>query len=324
MSNINSWLLDGPPWVRYRTCIDLLDQGGDDTDVVAARQAMLDHELVQELIADLRQWPAEVLKRHNDARHNLHKLTFIVDLGINKNDPGMAEVVEKIFADQSPEGPFQTIGNIPTHFGGTGQDSLQWMLCDAPLITEALIKLGYQDDPRVKRSIVYLKGLVRENGWPCAATTSLGSKFKGPGRREDPCPYANLLMLQMLSALPEEQDGEAVHVGVETLFDLWASRKEKKPFLFAMGTDFAKLKAPLVWYDILHVLDVLTRFPWLRQDERLKEMVKIVEAKHDAQGRYKAESVWRAWKDWDFGQKRDPSQWITFLVRRIQKRVGLK
>jgi len=264
-----------------------------------------------------------VLKRHNDAKHNIHKLTFVVDLGINEDDKEMADVVKGIFMYQSPEGPFQTKGNIPTHFGGSGQDSLQWMLCDAPLITEAIIKLGYKDDPRTKESITYLKNLVRENGWPCAATSSLGGNFKGPGRREDPCPYANLLMLQMLSALPEELDGEAAYMGVDTVFTLWSIRKEKKPFLFGMGTDFSKLKAPLIWYDILHVLDVLTRFPWLRQDERLIEMVSILEDKHDEQGRYSAESVWRAWKDWDFGQKREPSQWITFLVRRIFNRMGM-
>jgi hypothetical protein len=33
--------------------------------------------------------------------------------------------------------------------------------------------------------------------------------------------------------------------------------------MFAMGSDFAKLRAPLVWYDILHVTETLTRFPWL-------------------------------------------------------------
>jgi hypothetical protein len=32
---------------------------------------------------------------------------------------------------------------------------------------------------------------------------------------------------------------------------------------FYMGTDFCKHKVPLVWYDILHVVDVLTQFPCL-------------------------------------------------------------
>ena len=71
-----------------------------------------------------------------------------------------------------------------------------------------------------------------------------------------------------------------------------------------MGTDFAKLKAPLVWYDILHVTEVLTQFPGCSEDKRLLEMLAVIEAKADAEGRFRAESVWKAWSDWDFGQKK--------------------
>ena len=49
-----------------------------------------------------------------------------------------------------------------------------------------------------------------------------------------------------------------------------------------MGTHFARLKAPLIWYDILHVLDVLTQFPWAWEDARLQEMVALVAEKADA------------------------------------------
>ena len=41
---------------------------------------------------------------------------------------------------------------------------------------------------------------------------------------------------------------------------------ERKEYLFGMGTDFRKLKAPLVWLDILHVLDVLSRFKVVHND----------------------------------------------------------
>jgi len=50
-------------------------------------------------------------------------------------------------------------------------------------------------------------------------------------------------------------------------------------------------------------------------------MVKIITTKMDLNGFFMAESVWRAWKDWDFGQKKETSRWITFLVYRIFKRL---
>jgi hypothetical protein len=91
--------------------------------------------------------------------------------------------------------------------------------------------------------------------------------------------------------------------------------------MFFMGTDFRKLKVPLVWYDLIHVLDVLSRFDWLRNDARLREMLALLESKMDVHGRFTLESVWTAWKDWEFGQKKIPSRWLTLLACRIMLRM---
>jgi len=133
---------------------------------------------------------------------------------------------------------------------------------------------------------------------------------------------ANLLMLKLLAQSPAYHDAPSVRIGVETLLSLWEQRKERRPYLFAMGSGFAKLKAPLIWYDILHVTDVLTRIPWARGDSRLLEMVEIVRSKADEEGRFTAESVWRDWKGWDFGQKREPSRWVTLVAQRVSLRVN--
>jgi hypothetical protein len=87
-----------------------------------------------------------------------------------------------------------------------------------------------------------------------------------------------------------------------------------------MGSDFAKLKAPLIWYDILHVTEVLTQFEWLGKDKRLGEMVAIVKAKANAQGRFTPDSIWQAWREWDFGQRREPSAWLTLIAQRMLQR----
>ena len=51
-------------------------------------------------------------------------------------------------------------------------------------------------------------------------------------------------------------------------------------------------------------------------------MIDGVAAKADEQQRYTPESIWKAWADWDFGQKRAPSHWLTLLTLRMLKRVG--
>jgi len=321
MSEVVDWLLEGEPWVDYRTRVDLLRQPEDAPQVVAAREALIAHPQIQALLDELAEWPGPPLKRHNDATHLLHKLVFVADVGLRLGDPGVDHVVERVLARQSAQGPFQIVVNIPTHFGGSGKDEYNWSLCDAPLVVYALLKLGVRDDARVQAVVEYLAGLVRDNGWPCAAAPEMG-KFHGPGRADDPCPYANLLMLKLLAELPAWQDSAMAHTGAEAALALWTQRKERRPYLFAMGTHFAKLKAPLIWYDILHVLDVLTRFPWLRDDPRLQEMATLVVEKADADNRFKPESIWMAWKGWDFGQKRTPSRWLTLLVVRMLDRLS--
>jgi len=64
-------------------------------------------------------------------------------------------------------------------------------------------------------------------------------------------------------------------------------------------------------------------FEWLRRDSRLHEMVEIIARKADAQGLFTPESVWMAWKEWDFGQKRLPSPWLTLLAPRVIQRMKL-
>ena len=322
MNETIAWLLEGPPWVQYRTRLDLLGQPEGEPQVQAARQAMIADPQIQGLLAELASWPGPILKRHNDATHPLHKLTFIADLGFRAGDPSINQIVGRILDHRSPEGTFQVLVNINPRYGGTGEDQWAWMLCDAPLILYALLKFGLRQDPRVQVTIEYLVSLIRDNGWPCRVTPDLG-KFRGPGAKADPCPYANLVMLKALVQMPEYRDKEAAHIGAETLLTLWEQRRERRPYMFAMGTHYARLKAPLIWYDILHVADVLTQFSSLREDARLREMVELVKAKEDQEGRFIAESVWRAWRGWDFGQKREPSRWLTLLIQRMLRRVGM-
>ena len=314
------WLLDGPPWVRYNARTRLLGHGESQPDVLADRRAMLAHDQVQLLIGGLAEWPLPPLKRHNDASHALHKLSFLADLGVRADDTGMRPVVDRILAHRSEEGPFQSLLEVAVAFGGTGVAQPLWALCDAPTVAYALVKMGLAEDERVQAAVVHMTGRVRDNGWPCAASPQLGT-FHGPGRRSDPCPYATLVMLKLLAELPQWRDGVAARTGAESLLRLWQARREQRPYLFAMGSDFCKLKAPLIWYDILHVVAVLGQFPRLRDDVRLREMAGIVSAKADDRGRFTPESVYRAWAEWDFGQKRSPSMWLTVLAQQALGRM---
>lgn len=317
-----AWLLAcDEPWTRYRTLLDLLDTPADDPQVQQARAGMLAHPAVSSLINAAATWPGYPLQRHNDSRHPLHALGVLADFGLVASDPGMQNVIAQILAHQSPEGPFQTLANVPVAFGGTGEDLCTWMACDAPLLLSALIAFGLRQDERLPRAADHLLSLAQDGGWRCAVAPELG-KFRGPGRKADPCPIANLLALRALAGLPEHHGSPAVQAGSEMLLSHWAQRNGQKYYLFGAGTDYRKFKYPLIWYDVLHVADVLTRFPALHGDPRLASMLAHLAAQADLQGRYTAASMYQPWKGWSFADKKHPSPWLTFLVLRIQRRLN--
>jgi hypothetical protein len=316
-----SWLLEaGEPWTRYRTLVELLDRPEGAPDVASARAELVAHPQVQGLVAEAVNWPGCALKRHNDAGHALYKLSTLADFGLRADDPGMTALVEAVMAHQAAGGAFQSMVSIPKAFGGTGEEAWTWMSCDAPTLLYALLAMGLGDDARVQRAVEHLVGLVEGNGWRCAAAPELG-RFRGPGRKGDPCPIANVYALKALSLVPELLDSPATRTGVGMLLGHWERQSERKIYLFGIGSDFRKLKYPYVWYDIMHVVEVLSRFPFARADSRLGEMVEGITSQADAEGRYTATSMYRAWKGWSFADKKRPSAWLTFLVARTLKRV---
>jgi hypothetical protein len=60
-----------------------------------------------------------------------------------------------------------------------------------------------------------------------------------------------------------------------------------------------------------------------RQDQRFVEMAKLLFLKADSDGKFQPESIWRAWSDWEFGQKKETSIWMTFNVYQIKHRLAV-
>jgi hypothetical protein len=308
------------PWTRYRALIDLQ---GEDLDSAAARKArrlVARHPLVSELVARAAEWSQYPLKRHNDARHPLHTLSVLADFGMTLNDPGMEAAVRAVLTHQSGAGPFQTYIQLYKQFGGVEGKYWSWMLCDAPTILYSLAALGLADEPAVQRAAAHLRSVVREPGYLCTVAPELGA-FHGPGRRTDPCPYANLVALKALAQFDFDGAEPALRRPAEMLLHQWEHRHENRYYLFGMGSDFLKLKYPFVWFDILHVVDVLSRLPFVRGDPRFEEMVAAIASQADANGRYTSGSIYMAWKGWSFADKKTPSPWLTLCVERVRRRL---
>lgn len=323
MKILIDWLLESDePWTNYRAKRDLLDIPESEPQVQANRAEMLVHPQVQELINKALTWGEQPIRRHNDASHPIYAFSTLADFGLTCNDPPLQPAIDALLAHTSPEGAFQSPVNVPPAFSGDGLDHWTWMLCDAPTLLYSLLAMGMGDHPRVPPALEQLLSLADENGWRCRVAAQLG-KFRGPGKRGDPCPIANLYALKAIAQVPTLLDSPAAQVGIEMLLGHWAQRGQVKYYLFGIGTDFRKIKYPYVWYDILHVAEVLSRYPRARRDARFQELLGEIAAQQDAQGRLTAGSMYQAWKGWSFADKKQPSPWLTFLWLRIQRRMTI-
>ena len=281
---------------------------------------MVDHPAVCDLINQAARWPGDPLKRHNDAAHPLYALSTLADFGLTVGDPGITDLVEAVTQHFDGEG-FETYLWLP-RFLTKGRDDAEtwaWMMCDAPTLLYTLLAFGVRS-PDVEPAVSALVDRVSDNGWRCGAASSLPT-FSGPGRKGDPCPMATVYSLKVLSLLPGHHQSPAEAAGIDAILGHWEHQQDYKLKMFGIGTDFRKLKYPYVWYDILHVADVLSRFPQARRDQRLEEMVAEIVGQADPDGRYRAGSMYRAWKDWSFADKKNPSPWLTTLVLRVQDRL---
>ncbi len=316
-----AWLLaSDEPWTRYRSLVDLAGRAPDDGEVRSARQEMLSHEAVAGLLDT--GWPGYPLKRHNDAAHPLYAISTLADFGLASADPGVDGIAEEVLSHFDGAG-FETLLWLPRFLTKEKEDSeaWTWMLCDSPTLLYSLIAFGYSGDHRVQAAVAALEARVEDNGWRCGAAESL-PKFSGPGRKGDTWPIATTYSLKVMSLLPEHHSSPGVAKGVEALLSHWEHQRDYKLKMFGIGTDFRKLKYPFVWYDILHVTDVLSRFAVARQDPRLAEMVEEITRQADDDGRYRPGSMYRAWKDWSFADKKNASPWLTMLVLRVQRRMN--
>lgn len=305
-------------WLKYAIRRYLCHEPKD--TLVELRNAALADNRIRACLADVSNFHGTLVTNHKNPDLPIHKLLFLLDLGFDTEVPEIKAAIEGILKHKDEHGIYQSMTNVPKHFGGAGVDVFSWCLCDAPLLLLALLKAGMDYRAHIKPGVDHLASFCRDNGFPCAVSPELG-KFRGPGKKDDGCPYATLIMADLLSNIPEYRDSQVAASSVKALLSLWENSLLQHPYMFYMGTDFRKLKAPSCWYDIISVVGVLSKYECVRDDPRFLEMIDLIRGKQDKEGLFTPESAYQKLKDWDFGQKKLPSPYLTYLCELIFERL---
>ena len=307
------------PWLQYSIRCNLLDK--NEKALTDLKKEALKDKRIQTYLDDVSDFHGILVKNHKDPDLPIHKLLFLLDNGFDADVPQIDNAIKQIMNHKDRFGVYQSLTNIPKHYGGRGEDTFGWCLCDAPLLLLALVRAGVNYKQHIEPGVKRLMSFFKEQGFPCSVSEEHGS-FRGPGRKDESCPNATLTMLRLLAEIDEYQKSDVAKKGVGHILSLWENSLEKHPYMFYMGTDFRKLKAPAMWYDIVSVTDCLSRFEFARKDPRFLQMVDIIREKQDADGFFVPESVYQKCKDWDFGQKKKVSPYLSFLCLRIFERLG--
>jgi len=306
------------PWLQYAIRLNLLSENKE--DLFDLKQEVLKDKKILSYLSDITNFHNAIVRNHKDPDLSINKLLFLLDIGLETDIPEIESAVKQIMSHKDKNGVYQSMTNIPPHYGGKGEDTFGWCLCDAPLLLMALLKAKVDYQQHIKQGVEHLLSLYKGQGFPCSVSEEHGT-FRGPGRKDDCCPFATLIMLKLLSEIDEYQNSDIVKGGIEVILSLWENSLERHPYMFYMGTDFRKLKAPAMWYDLVSVTDLLSKHDFVKTDSRFCEMLDLIKGKQDADGMFIPESVYQKFKGWDFGQKKTVSPYLSYLCIRLLKRV---
>lgn len=257
------WLLEpSEPSVRHRTLTELLDRPPDDPEVREARQRIPTSGFARQILEgrDEEGWWVNGTSLYVPKYLATNwRLLVLSDLGLDRTDPMVRRSCELWMARFALKG-----GGVGGNSVGTGHH------CVVGNMTRALIRLGYTDDPRIRRSLEWLVRTADPNGgWSCF----------GRGRNLD-----SWEGLSAFAAYPRYRWSGAMTRCVEQAAEFYLDRE-----LHHQGGRYApwyRFHYPVhYYYDVLVGLDLLTSLGY-RDDPRLRFAVRLLHQKRHRDGRW--------------------------------------
>jgi hypothetical protein len=302
---VTDWLLEGPAWLRYAVELQLLDLKPDVKPV-------LQESVITKIIHRLKdgQTGIPALKtgkiHYTDTGKAYWDLFFLADIGLTATDLSLDREVAEIFSLQAPDGTFTIPPNVRHNY-----------FCMSAILISSIARMGYRDDPRLHR---YIQAILNSQGygggWDCfdGDTDLLGTES---------CPMDNLNILMLLGQYEKYRNNPRFNGAIDLLLEHWEKRAMNYHLYgFGIGQRFMSLQYPAVKYGILRVLDVLSLFPHAVEKQGFQSMLDFVLQKASG-GRYYAEFTdGSSYAEFDFSRQEEPSRWLTFLIQRLEKRVG--
>jgi hypothetical protein len=320
------WLLETEnPSVRYFALRDIADRSEGDRTVRAARQEIMRTGLVPELIRRQREdaYRQAWTRFYTDKYRGLvWSLIVLAELGAEA-DAEIREQCEYLLENsrEVQDGGFSMHAAART---GGGRIT-EVIPCLTGNMVWALVRLGYLDDPRLRRGIDWLTRYMRFNdGVEDDPQVAPYDRFEICWGRHT-CHMAVVKALKGLGAIPADMRSIEVNRTIQRAADFMLVHH-----IFRRSHDLGRISKPgwlrfgfplMYQTDVLEILDVLTGLGI--RDSRMDEAVEMVIAKQDTEGRWRVENTYCSDRLLvPFGQKNEPSKWLTLRAMRVLKRYS--
>lgn len=266
--SVESWLLDpAQPAVRYRALTELLGRRDDAREVREARTDLYRTGWVADLLRErdgAGWWVAPESLYTPKYLSTNWRMLVLSDLGASREEPRVRDSCEFWMRKMALAG-----GGVGGNASGKGHH------CVVGNMTRALIRLGYADDARIRRSLDWLVSTASpKGGWSCW----------GSGRNLD-----SWEGLSAFAVYPRARWSPEMEAVVAKGAEFFLERH-----LYRQGGRYApwfRFHYPVhYYYDLLVGLDVLTRLGYGR-DPRLGFALGRLRRKRRADGRWNLDAL---------------------------------
>jgi len=334
------WLLEETnSSVRYFTLRDLLGKGEDDSQVMAAKQAVSTSKVVQRILSKQNPegyWEEPANPYHPKYKASYWQIMTLGQLGMGRIDERVRNACEYVFQFQLNEGGFSSYTHeraLKEHEelrekGKKLPSPKEWASsivfehqysCLTGNMVAALIRIGYSDDVRVRRALEWLVQVQNwDGGWLCPYWGAHVKDTHG-------CFYGTICPLEAFSEVPKNNLTKgmerAIERGAEFLLMHRLFKADHHDYK-VIKQSWLKLGFPWFYgYNILRGLDVLTKLGYVK-DERLNDAVESLLQKRQDNGTWILESAPVGRMQTNIEAKGKPSKWITLIALRVLKRLN--
>ena len=297
-NNLLPWLLQQDnPAVRFLALRDLLDRPTNDPEAEQARATIMEYPPVRSILDRLSVPGYWGQSDDEHVRRHVVWVLLLAELGVVPGDPLVRRACEfTLETMQRSDGAFPS---RHPDYGGVRP-------CTQGLVTEALLWLTSDCDPRLGRAVEFAASMAYE----CVYNGGL------------PCAWGVVKLLRSMAAVPACQRSPNVLAAIQrgmSFLSMYDLARADFPYAEAVSLEWFRFGFPRGYQS--DVLETLETFAWLgwSPNPRFEAAVDLVCGKRRADGRWYSEFVSPLARDLGVDREGAPSKWITLRALCVLK-----